>query len=161
MASPLGSFPITGPTIYLTDDPLQCSRLMEGPRPSESTWFHGTNERAARLSCVQGIAPGCWIRAGGECCGVMGFDSLDSFLGRKEHLWIVEVVGPAISGDLKAWWVPPTDVVGIWHLGTLSKRQEIAATCSEQLAEPMEGCSCPLSDICFKQQDLWRSTWKS
>ena len=66
------------------------------------TWFHGTTERAAQLSYVQGIAPGCWIGTGGECCGVMGHDSLDCFLERWRYLWILEIVSSAIEGDVKA-----------------------------------------------------------
>lgn len=33
MAKGYGSFPVTGPVTYLTDDPLECQRLMEVPLP--------------------------------------------------------------------------------------------------------------------------------
>jgi len=155
----LGSFPAVGPVTYLTDDPFECQRLMGGPLPSVCTWFHGTSERAAGLACVQGIAPGCWIGAGGECCGVLGYDSPDDFLQRRGHLWIVEIAGPALGGDLKAWWVPPSNVRGVWRLDSFSPRNEVAATSREPLTEPRVGCACPLSDICSQQQAFWRSTW--
>jgi len=89
--SSLGSFPSVGPVTYLTEKSVECRRLLKGPFPSAQAWFHGTTERAAHLACVQGIAPGCWIGAASECCGVLGHDSLRDFLQKREHLWIVEI----------------------------------------------------------------------
>jgi hypothetical protein len=157
-ANTYGSFPVAGPVTYLTDDPLECQRLMAGPPPPLSTWFHGTTERAARLSCVQGIAPGCWIGTGGQCCGVLGYGSLSGLLEDRSYSSIVEVVSPALAGDLKAWWVPPTQVRGVWRLGIFLPRKQVAAACREPLSEPIGGCACPLSALCCRQQELWRST---
>jgi hypothetical protein len=159
MSNTLGSFPVAGPVTYLTDDPIECQRLMKGPFPSVRAWFHGTSRRAASVACIQGLAPGCWIGAGDKCCGVLGYDSPNDFLQRRGHLWIVEIAGPALDGDLKAWWVPPSRVRGVWHLDSFSPRNEFAATSREPLTEPSQGCACPLSGICLQQQTLWRSTW--
>ena len=159
MADEFGCFPITGPVTYQTDDPSECQRLLEGAHAPIKTWFHGTSEEAARLSCVQGIAPGCWLGTGGECCGVLGLDSLDSFLQRRRYLWVIEIVSPAIDSDVKAWWVPPGYIRGIWHLERFYSRDEIAASYVGPLSMPMDGCRCPLSPICLQQQALWRRTW--
>jgi hypothetical protein len=35
----------------------------------------------------------------------MGYDALADFLERRRHLWLVEIVGLALEGDLKTWWV--------------------------------------------------------
>ena len=159
MADKHGSFPVAGPVTYMTDDPVECRRLMDDTLARFKTWFHGTSEHAARLSCVQGIAPGCWIGTGGECCGVLGHDSLDCFLERRRHLWILEIVSPAIDGDVKAWWVPSSCIRGVWHLEQFYWRDDVAATCVGPLSEPIDGCGCPLSPICIQQQALWRRTW--
>lgn len=159
MADTLGSFSVVGPVTYLTDDPSACRALLRGPSPAVRTWFHGTTEHAARLACVQGIAPGCWIGDGSGCCAVMGYDSLDDFLDRRRHLWIVEIVGPALNGDLKAWWVPSHDIRGVWRIDSFVPREEVVRTFNEPLAECRPGCACGLSDICQEQQRLWRSGW--
>ena len=155
----LGAYPIAGPVPHLTDDPLECRRLLEGQTPATRTWFHGTSENIAQLACVQGIAPGCWIGDGSGSCSVMGYDEQSDFLGRRGHLWIVEIVGPALDGDLKAWWVPPHDVRGVWHVDSFLPRDEITGAFRGRLSEPRMGCGCPLSDICHQQQALWRGTW--
>ena len=59
MHRPLGAYPIAGPVPYLTDDPLECRRLLEGQMPATRTWFHGTSETIAQLACVQGIR--AWV----------------------------------------------------------------------------------------------------
>jgi len=157
--SSLGSFPTVGPVTYLIEEPAECRRLLKGPFPSARAWFHGTTERAAHLACVQGIAPGCWIGAGSECCAVLGHNSLRDFLQKREHLWIVEIFGPALDGDVKAWWVPPSDIRGVWRLDSFCPRDQIAALVREPLTQPRPGCACPLSKICLQQQTLWRGTW--
>jgi len=155
----LGSFPDVGPVTYLTDDPIECQRLMEGPPPSIRKWFHGTDERAARLACVQGIVPGCWIHAGGRCCGILGYDSLDEFLSRRNHLWIVEILGPARGGDVKAWWVPQSYIQGVWHGESFIPRESMAAQSCESPTALHSGCSCNLTEMCAQQQAIWRATW--
>ena len=154
-----GSFPLTGPVTYITDDPIECQRLMQGPVPTTRQWFHGTTERVARLACIQGIVPGCWIGAGGQCCGVLGYDSLDEFLSRRNHLWIVEILGPALDGDVKAWWVPPRYIQGVWHGEVFIPRESMAAQCREAAAELRAGCNCNLRGICAEQQAMWQATW--
>ena len=156
-----GCFPVVGPVTYLTDDPVECLRLVKlGGTGAPKTWFHGTSERVARLACRQGIAPGCWIGAGGQCCGVLGLESLDSFLERRRHLWIIEIVSPAIDGDVKAWWVPPSSIRGVWQMDRFYPRDEIASACAEPLTAPIHGCECPLSALCIQQQVVWRTTWR-
>ena len=155
----LGSFPSAGPVTYLSDDPDECRRMMAGPYPHPRTWYHGTTERIARLACVQGIAPGCWLGTGGKCCGVLGYDALGEFLLRRQHLWILEIAGPALDGDIKAWWVPYSDVRGVWHLDHFVSRAEFARANHGALTMPKGGCECGLSEICAEQQVLWRKTW--
>jgi hypothetical protein len=155
----LGSFPIVGPVTYLTDDPIECQRLMEGPLPAIRKWFHGTSERVARLACIQGIVPGGWIQAGGQCCGILGYDSLNEFLDRRNHLWIIEIFGPALDGDVKAWWVPPSSIQGVWHGETFIPRELMAAQHDEVAAEFRCGCNCNLKEICVQQRAVWQATW--
>jgi len=159
IVKPAGSFPNAGPVTYLTDDPQECLVLLAGHSPPARTWFHGTTERVACLACVQGLAPGCWTGAGGECCGVLGYDSRAAFLERRAHLWIVEIYGPAVDTDVKAWWVPPSCVRGIWRREVFLPAGEVAAVCDELFSEPRTGCPCGLSAVCSSQQALWRSTW--
>jgi len=159
MANGQGSFPEAGPVTYLTDDLAECRRLLLGPLPRVKRWFHGTTERAARLACFQGIVPGCWIGAGGQSCGVLGHDSLHDFLDRRRYQWIIEAVGPALNEDLKAWWVPPGDIRGVWRLGTFYLRSAIAATHGKSVSTTKSGCACGLSELCAEQQRLWRATW--
>ena len=158
MRNTLGGFPAAGPVTYLTDDSAECRRLMLCAKAPIRTWFHGTTECVARLACIQGLVPGCWLREGGEC-GVLGYDSLEAFLERRKHLWIVEVRGPALAGDLKAWWVPRSYVRGIWRLDSFISREEVAAMHVDTLVEPATGCGCGLSSECAEQQSTWRSTW--
>src|SRR6266508_2777231 len=82
MDNALGTFPLTGPVTYLTDDARECRTLLQGARPPSRTWFHGTIEQLARIVCVQGIVPGCWLRDGSGACGVMGYDAPADFLQR-------------------------------------------------------------------------------
>ena len=155
----LGAFPMAGPVTYLTDDPEECRRIMAGPYPERRIWYHGTTERVARLACIQGIAPGCWIGTGGECCGILGYNSLHQFLRRRGHLWIIEIEGRALDGDVKAWWVPYSDVRGVWHLDRFVPRPEVVRGNHEPTTQPRVGCDCGLSEICSEQQELWRRTW--
>jgi hypothetical protein len=155
-----GSFPVSGPITYLTDDPDECKRLMRGVFAPPTTWFHGTTERVARLACRQGLVPGCWIAADGGCCGVLGLDSLEAFLERRAHLWILEVVSPAIESDIKALWVAPKAIRGAWHRDLFYARDELAAASPDAPTEPVEGCQCPLATICAEQQAIWRTTWR-
>lgn len=154
-----GAFPICGAVTYLSEDPAECRRLMNGPFPPPQVWYHGTSEDVARMACVQGLIPGCWISAEGHCCGVLGYDSLDDFLGRRQHLWIIEVEGPALKGDIKAWWVPHNNIRGVWHHDSFTPRTEFPAPMQEALTEPHRGCRCGLSELCSEQQTLWRATW--
>lgn len=154
-----GAFPTSGPVTYLTDDLTECHRMMTGPHPSVRVWYHGTSEEVARLACVQGIAPGCWTGRGGECCGVTGYNSLEDFLLRAPHLWIIEIESPALEGEIKAWWVPHHNIRGVWHLNSFKPRAEFASSIQAPLTEARSGCHCGLSAICSEQQVLWRSTW--
>lgn len=155
----LGSFPSVGPVTYLTDDAAECLRLMDGPVPPIRTWFHGTTENIARLACVRGIVPGCWINSGGECCGVLGYDTLEQFLSKRDYLWIIEILGPALEGDVKAWWVPARYIQGVWHRDTFISREAIAPRACEMPSTPYEGCRCNLNELCARQRVLWQNTW--
>ena len=64
---------------------------------------------------------------------MMGYDTLDDFLERRRHLWVLEIVGPALNGDLKAWWVPPHYIRGVWRLDSFTPREEIVRTFNEPL----------------------------
>jgi hypothetical protein len=157
----LGSFPSVGPVTYLTEDAVECLRLMNGPGPPVRTWFHGTTERVARLACVYGIVPGCWIGTGGQCCGVLGYYSLNEFLSRRNHLWIIEIVGPALDGDVKAWWVPRHYIRGVWHGETFVPRELMAEQCQDTAFELRAACNCNLKEICAEQQAIWQATQTS
>lgn len=159
MTDALGSFPTVGPVIYLTDDPGECRALLQGRPATVRTWFHATTERIARVACVQGLVPGCWVGNGDGCCGIMGYDALADFLERRRHLWFVEIIGPALEGDLKTWWVPAHDIRGVWRVDSFVPREDIVQTLNEPLTECRNGCGCPLSDVCLEQQALWHTTW--
>ena len=159
MDNALGTFPLTGPVTYLTDDARECRTLLQGARPPSRTWFHGTIEQIARIVCVQGIVPGCWLRDGSGACGVMGYDAPADFLQRRRHLWVIEIVGPALEGDLKTWWVPVQDIRGVWRMDSFVPREEIQRTFRGPLVDCRLGCACGLSEICVEQQALWKGTW--
>lgn len=152
---PDGSFSERGPATYLTEDPDECMELLDAPLPPRSTWFHGTSEAVARRACSVGLLPGCWLEEG--CCAVLGYSSREEFLLRLEHLWIVEVEGRALEGDVKAWWVPRQAIVGAWFRDAFYSKADLAeATVAE--IPLVDGCGCGLTGICRWQQAAWRRT---
>jgi hypothetical protein len=90
---------------------------------------------------------------------VLGLDSLEAFLQRRRHLWILEVESPALDGDIKAWWVPPKAIRGAWRRDRFYSRNELAPITADAGMESVAGCDCPLSPICRQQQAVWRDTW--
>lgn len=148
-----GSFSERGPAPYLTDDPDECRALLEGPLRPKSTWFHGTTETVARIACSVGLVPGCWLGAGR--CAVMGYSSRDEFLLRAGHLWIVEVETRALEGDVKAWWVPPEAIVGVWSHDVFFSKDELLLN-PAPVPPLVDGCACGLSDVCRQEQKAWR-----
>ena len=65
---------------------------------------------------------------------------------------LVEVRSLAIPGQLRAWWVPRTQVGGAWIDGEFVSVQTLRATAPCRFAE-VTPCSCPLADLVREQQD--------
>jgi hypothetical protein len=83
---------------------------------------------------------------------------LEEFLSRRNHLWIVEILGPALDGDVKAWWVPPRYIQGVWRGETFIPRESMAEQCRESVSELRAVCNCNLREICAEQQVIWQAT---
>jgi len=150
---PNGSFPLEDPVVYTTDSPRAARRSLEGRLPGFSRWFHATSERNAVQAIFYGLIPSCWH--GGDCCAVCGHDALED-VHRHHGSWILEVESPALSGQLKAWWVPASNIKGVWRHGAF----ESAECIRERTVKPKRlvdarPCICPLRMLVVEQILAW------
>jgi hypothetical protein len=148
-----GCFPAAGPVPYLTDQPDQAASLLtDDTAPPVRTWWHVTYAEAVPQIAATGLVPSCWF--GGDTCAVFGVDDRAAVPSWRADDWLIEVRSPAPPGPVKAWWVPPTAIVGAWHRGEFHdiRAGEIANP------PPVDGCSCPLTAICRDQQQAWRAS---
>ena len=150
-----GSFPAKGPVTYLPLSPEEVQASMTESAPAERTWFHATNERAARAICRQGLIPSCWT--GGDSCCVFGYNEVSQIPVYRGE-WVLEVRSHALESQLKAWWVPAGAIRGVWRNGKFYSAATLRATLGV-LAEPPGGCACELSSITEGQIALWRGSW--
>jgi hypothetical protein len=149
----VGSFPDAGPVPYLTDDPRVANELLQQPSAEPvRTWWHVTYEHLLPMVAATGLIPSCWH--GGDTCAVFGIDSLTAAPSWRSDDWIVEVRSSAPLGPVKAWWVPPGAILGAWQRGRFYQLKR------DPGAEPpiVDGCPCPLSEICREQQRRWLAT---
>lgn len=106
----LGIFPIGNPIPYTGQDEV----LHVRNTPPLRTWYHGTWGNRVASIARYGLLPSCWF--GGDCCCVFGFESRLFESYAKYGDWVVEIRSRVVAdADLKAWWVPPTCIVGAWH----------------------------------------------
>jgi hypothetical protein len=83
-------------------------------------------------------------------------DANDVKPSRREAL--VEVVSPALPGQLRAWWVPWRRIRGAWLHGDFSPAEQLRAQ-PVTLLDDVRPCRCRLSALVAQQQELWRRTW--
>src|SRR5439155_18114734 len=130
----------------------QLERLRRGPYASTRAWYHATYENAVASILAEGLIPSCWW--GGDTCCVFGYDTLDEARSRGTG-WVIEIRSEALDGDLKAWWVPRSRIVGVWHETTFHRTGQAGLT-SSQAPKVSGGCSCDLALICEAEAQLWR-----
>jgi hypothetical protein len=145
-----GAFPALGPLTYLPLDLAAVRAALDGDYERPRTWFHATNEAAARSAAVQGLLPSCWV--GGDCC-VFGHDETER---ARRGDWLLEIRSPALPGQLKAWWVPPQAVRGAWHRGRFVGRNELRQG-AVALYAVHGSCDCELAALTVEQVARWRA----
>jgi len=149
-----GSFSSVGLVVYLTDDAERARRLLAGPSARYRRWFHATTPEAAVSALQYGLVPSCWL--GGDCCAVCGHDSRsDVHSHQGEAILLVE--GAALPGQLKAWWVPASAIVGVFTDDGFSTRAEVLARAPAPALSKCRPCRCGLSDLCAEQISRWRA----
>lgn len=152
----LGRLPLTGPLPYLTEREAHARQLQAGPHPSTTVrWLHATSLAVARVAAYRGLVPSCW--RGGDACVVFGEDDRRDVKDRYGDA-VIEIRSRALPGQLRAWWVPPTLILGAHHGGRFLSTTELRATPIE-LMDDVQPCPCPLSRLVAEQQRLWRDTW--
>jgi len=150
---PDGSFPEAGPLPYLLDDEAQAREALGGPRGGPRRWFHATNAGTAFIAVRQGLVPSCW--RGGDCCAVCGYAELDD-VHSHQGPWVLEIVSPALPGQVKAWWVPPSAIQGGWLDGSFTTAEEMRASAPPDPGDDARPCSCGLSKLVAEQIRAWR-----
>jgi hypothetical protein len=156
-----GTFPLTGPVTYLTDDPNAARALLDhGEFPEPTTWWHVTDLGSLSSVLVIGLVPGCW--RGGDTCAVFGIDALADVPRWRRHDPIVEIRSAALPGQVKAWWVPPTAIRGVWRSGTFIPAHQLSDAYPLQIppSDITDGCPCRLTRLSRDQQTAWRATWR-
>lgn len=149
----VGCFPAAGPVPYLTDDPRVAAEfLQQASAEPVRTWWHITYEYLLPQVATTGLIPSCW--RGGDSCVVFGIDDRTDVPSWRLGDWIVEVRSPAPVGPVKAWWVQPSAIVGGWHRGQFHRLERPHAVPPPNV----DGCPCPLSEICRDQQRRWLAT---
>jgi hypothetical protein len=149
-----GAFPALGPVTYLPIGEDEVEAALLTPAPEEQTWFHATNEYAARAACRQGLIPSCWV--GGDSCCVFGYDTRGDIPAYRGE-WVLEIRSHALASQLKAWWVPVNAIRRIWTRGEALLPSAVAAR-AVRLASP-KGCDCELAGQTKAQIERWRATW--
>lgn len=153
-----GAFPLVGPLTYMPLDMDSVRAALDGPYPESRTWYHATWEPALGAILRVGLIPSCWW--GGDSCCVFGYDRPEELPEGRRSGWTLEVSSRALTGQLRAWWVPPSGVRGAWHEGLFWSRSELRAQFPDPAPVTREGCYCELSELVSEQQRLWRSTWE-
>jgi hypothetical protein len=147
-----GAFPALGPLTYLHLREDEVRAALAGDFGGERVWFHATDEAAARSAALQGLVPSCWL--GGDCCCVFGHDERAE---SRRGQWLLEILSPALPGQLKAWWVPPEAIRGAWHHGKFVAADALREG-AVALADPDGGCECDLAPLTVEQVALWRAS---
>jgi hypothetical protein len=158
---PDGAFPLTGPVTYLTDDEDAARAMLDrGEFPAPTTWWHVTDPARLPTILAKGLVPGCW--RGGDTCAVFGIDALADAPGWRRHDWILEIHSAALSGQAKAWWVPPAAIRGAWRFDTFISARLLhdAYPLEAPPSGVADGCPCSLTRLSRDQQAAWRATWR-
>jgi hypothetical protein len=146
-----GAFPTLGPLPYLHLTPQGVAAALEGEYPPRRRWYHGTTEDAAMSALGQGLLPGCWVGSG-DCC-VFGYDAREAIPPQRSAC-VVEIYSRALPGQLKAWWVPPQAIVGIWRDDEFVETAALRDVATPSLA-PSGTCTCELADVVAEQVARW------
>ncbi len=154
LGPPLGAFPLAGPLPYLDITPEQLERLRAGPYARPRTWYHATHGGAVAAILAEGLIPSCWW--GGDGCCVFGYETLDDARSRETG-WVIEIRSEALECDLKAWWVPRSRIVGVWHETSFHPAEQPAHR-PHRRATVRDKCGCDLAPICEAEAQLWRET---
>jgi hypothetical protein len=147
-----GAFPRLGPLTYLFLSEAEVRAALGGEYGEERLWFHATDEAAARSAALQGLLPSCWL--GGDCCCVFGHDDREQ---ARRGEWLLEILSPALPGQLKAWWVPPEAIRGAWHHGAFVPAAELRQN-AVPLCGPSTACECDLGRLTAEQVSRWRAS---
>lgn len=153
----LGVLPAEGPLPYLPENERPVRERFAGELPTAvRTWWHVTWEPMPALAARQGLIPSCW--RGGDCCVVFGHDERFESSPAKGDV-VIEVRSRALSGQLKALWVPWWCIVGAWRGEQFISAERLREEPAE-LVDPTTGCGCGLSAYMHEQQALWRASWR-
>jgi hypothetical protein len=147
-----GAFPTLGPLPYLHLSPRAVGAALAGDYPPARRWYHGTTEAAAMSALAQGLLPGCWVGSG-DCC-VFGYDAREEIPAQRNEC-VLEIYSRALPGQLKAWWVPPQAIVGIWHDRKFAEAAALLDAATPSLA-PRGAYTCELAELVAEQVALWR-----
>jgi hypothetical protein len=147
-----GAFPTLGPLPYLHLTPRAVAAALAGDYPPPRRWYHGTTEAAAMSALAQGLLPGCWVGSG-DCC-VFGYDAREE-IPRQRSECVLEIYSPALPGQLKAWWVPPQAIIGVWREDDFAETAMLRDVRAPTLA-PIGTCGCELAELVAEQVALWR-----
>jgi len=150
---PDGSFPRAGPVPYLLDDEAEARETLAGPRGASVRWFHATDVEAGFIAVQQGLAPSCW--RGGDCCAVCGHAGLEDVHVHQGRC-VLEILSPALPGQVKAWWVPPSFIQGAWLEDVFMTADEMRAAAPPAPADNARPCNCGLSQLVEEQIGAWR-----
>jgi hypothetical protein len=148
----LGVFPIGNPIPYTG----LVEVLHGGNTPLLRTWYHGTWGNRVASIAQYGLLPSCWF--GGDCCCVFGFESQMFESYSKYSDWIVEIRSRVVANaDLKAWWVPPSHIVGAWHERHFYPRQELLLLPGRHIDVRLTTPKCS-DEACHIQYAVWQDT---
>lgn len=134
------------PFMYVANSSPQArGMLASGRHHSTRTWWHESTPDRIPSIVQNGLLPGCWLGSGE--CAVFGLDHRPE---PTPHAVVVEVQSPAPLGDVKAWWVPPSAIMGVWvNDGGFLRRAELMDQVPDEAKLPRRNhCRCPLSQMC-------------
>jgi hypothetical protein len=152
-----GALPNGEPVPYVTDDPLEARTLLAGGVNADlRRWYHAT--RSVNLASIvwYGLAPGCWL--GGDSCVVFGIDRRTEVPSWRRGDPVLEIVSAAPASQAKALWVPPHRLVGVWQRSEFVEAEHLRREIAPPARPVLDGCLCPLSEICREQQQIWAAT---
>ncbi len=87
---------------------------------------------------------------------MFGFDSRQFKAYAKYGDWVIKVRSRAeANADLKAWWVPPSRIMGAWHQGRFCPRDALLVLPGIDINRRLSQPAC-LDDLCQTQYRIWQ-----